>query len=198
MNIKTFTAHLMELTNRPDKELILKSAVRQTVRELHSSGLFSRDLVNDPITLSNPAYPVGFNLPPHFRRLLTVQPISENGQIVRVPNSHNGALRLLEPAELSFHSRNPYRDYAYIGGNTIVVNTTTGVTRFLVSYFRYPDTNDDYLETWLMVAEEVVVQHGALSKFYGDEQNKDLSAYYERQYQAAKMRIATEYAGAGV
>lgn len=198
MNIKTFTAHLVDVTSRPDRASIIKSAIRQTVKELHSAALFSRDLVNDPITLDNPSYPVGFNLPPNFRRLLSVQPIDQNGQIVRVPDTHNGALRLLEPAELAFNSRNPYRNYAYIGGSTIVASTTTGVNRFLISYYKFPDVNDDYLETWLMTAEEDTVQQGALAKFYGDDQNQSLSAYYERQYQAAKLRIASEYAGAGV
>jgi hypothetical protein len=49
-----------------------------------------------------------------------------------------------------------------------------------------------------MQAEEALVQHGALAKFFGGDQNERLAAHHERQYQAGKLRIATEYAGVGV
>lgn len=197
MNIKEFTAYLVGLTNRPDKAAELKTCIQQAVKELHLAGMFARDLVHDPITLSNPSYPVGFNLPKNFRRLHSVQPIDLAGNVVRA-ETHNGALRLLEPGELSWNKRNPERNYAYVSGSTITLATNTGVSRFIISYYKLPDIRDDYLETWLMDAEEALVQQGALAKFHGGEQNEKLAMHYERMYQAGKLRIATEYSGVGV
>lgn len=197
MNIKNLATYLVDETGRPDKYEKLRRCVRQTVKELHSAGLFARDLVTDSITLEAPVYPVGFNLPPNFRRLVAVQPLDSTGNKIYVPGSHNGCLKMLEPAEVFANVRNPEHNFVFIGGSTITLKTNLGVTKFLITYYTYPEISDDYLETWLMAAEEDAVIEGSLAKFYESEQNRELAINYSRSYQAAKMRIATEYSGVG-
>ena len=156
---------IVSRTNRIDKTDVIRSSVRKAIRMVHTAGYFPRDIVEESVDLGGTYSDFKVALPPRVRKFTIVAPMSATGNPLQLTTRDN-TYDYVSASDLidSYFERKS--DIYYVAGEAIVVKGTVGASSLYVSYYCYPEVQDNNLETWLMKDNDSVFIDAALSDFY--------------------------------
>jgi hypothetical protein len=189
MNLDAIVDAVVEEVGRPHQRNRVIRAVRATVVAAHSFERFAQDLVEDVILLEAPESVMKIPLPPRFRGIKSLRPLSKHGSPIPL-STHNGYYELVEPSDIVTEAGNDLFDIMYIAGNSLIVRSSVVPSKFMIHYFQIPDVSLGTLETWMMASYPEVIINGATGRFYrGVRQSKDAQEY-SNMYQQDMANIA--------
>ena len=79
MNIAELQNEVINRMRRPDLVDLIKSRVIGTIKQLHGSGYYARDRVEEVIKIGNPSCTTKLTIPPYWRRFVALVPFTESG-----------------------------------------------------------------------------------------------------------------------
>lgn len=165
MNLHDIATELVAELRRPDMKSMIEGFVRQTVLQCHSSQEFSRDIVEEVISIPEPAAVVKLQLPPGYRRFLRIAPCSAEGIPVATRSGVHG-FEFVSPKDLFTMAGNPLTDICYVAGPSLTVKASAAVAHIFMQYFKLPDVQDLQTETWICRDYPELIKLGARTRYY--------------------------------
>ena len=157
MLISELTARVIMETGRPDLENLIESIAVSSIKQLHSTAKFLRDMVEETIAVPTPSPIVRLTLPPRFREFKDVAIVDSYGKPIATCEASSPS------AFLGQVNKMPLRPSYYMSGNTYTVMSNRELLPILylyVTYFQHPALENAGQSTWLLEQyPEVVVNY---------------------------------------
>lgn len=165
MTLDELVTLVADRTKRIDKLTEIRTSARKAIRTVHSAGYFPRDIVEDEVDLGGVHSEFKIMLPPRIRKFVGIAPLSSNGKPIRLTTADN-FYEQITPKEVINNSFTKKSDTYYVAGATLIVRGTVGAAKLYVSYYAYPEVQDNSLETWLMLENDSIFIDATLADFY--------------------------------
>lgn len=189
MNLDAIVDAVVEEVGRPHQRSRVIRAVRATVVAAHSFERFAQDLIEDVILLEAPESTMKIPLPPRFRGIKSLRPLTKTGAPMRI-STEDGYYELVEPHDIITEAGNDLFDIMYIAGNSLIVRSSVTPAKLFIQYFQTPDVSLGTLETWMMASYPEAIINGATARFYRGVRQSNDAKEYDSMYREDMMNIA--------
>jgi hypothetical protein len=166
MTLNEMVTEILAETKRVDKTDAIRRYVRKAIIQVHSSGFYPRDIVEDVVDLAD-AELVNFKitLPARLRKFVTISPLDKNSQPIRISTNDN-RYEVIESTDVIDSFFSPKKDVYYLTGAAVVIKSTVAPSKLYISWYEHPEVADNELESWLMADHDSIIMDTAKSMFY--------------------------------
>lgn len=178
MNFQYLHKAVQDEIRRPDRNDAITRALRATILQLHTSGFYSRDIVEDFIDISTPENYMKIVQPPRFREVDAIAPVTQAGSRIGI-TTRNNEYEKVSPHDLFTEAGNELLDIYYISGSTFVIRSSIKPERLYVRYWQLPEVSDWYLETFIMEQYPELIINGTTARVYKQMRQDAASDYQE-------------------
>ena len=173
MNIKELQDVVKARMKRPDLVDLIDSRVIGTVKQLHGSGYYARDRVEEVIKINIPNCLTKLTLPPYWRRFVTLVPMTEVGVPIQLNLTDNQDFELTDVQAV--WATDQVINCYYISFNSVMIRSEIQFAKLYCCYFKYPDLRDLTTTTWITEHYEQLVIDYTLASIYTAIGSKDLA-----------------------
>ena len=174
MNIAELQNEVINRMRRPDLVDLIKSRVIGTIKQLHGSGYYARDRVEEVIKIGNPSCTTKLTIPPYWRRFVALVPFTESGTTnIPLRRTDHQDFELSDVSAL-WQTDDNINTY-YVSFNTVTIKSEVAFAKLYACYFKYPDLRDLTVTTWVTEHYEQLVIDYTLAAIYTAIGNKDLA-----------------------
>lgn len=179
MLISELTQRVIDETGRPDLEDFILAVVTSSIKQIHSSAKFVRDMVEETIIIPSPSATIRLTLPPRFREFQDVAIVDKYGVPISKADHVNPS------AFLDTFGKLPMRPTYYVMGNsyTVMNNRDRLPIQYLyVTYFQHPPLDNTGQSTWVLEQYPEMVVNYCNFKVHGKTGNDTKSNEAYRLY----------------
>lgn len=173
MNIKQLQDKVKARMSRPDLAGLIEDRVIGVVKQLHGSGYYARDRVEEVIKIGNPNCLTKLTLPPYWRRFVALVPMTDVGTPIQLNYTDHQDFELTD-VEAVWATDQPLNCY-YISFNSLMIRSEVQFNKLYCCYFKYPDLRDLTTETWITEHYDHLCIDYTLASIYTAIGNKDLA-----------------------
>ena len=173
MNILELQNAVKERMKRPDLADMIESRVIGVVKQLHGSGYYARDRVEEVIKINNPSCRTKLTLPPYWRRFVALVPMTETATPIRLNNTDHQDFEITDVQAL--WATDDIQNCYYVSFNALMIKSEIQFPRLYCCYFKYPDLRDLTVTTWITEHYEQLCIDYTLASIYTAVGNKDLA-----------------------
>ena len=173
MNIRELQEVVKQRMRRPDLAEMIDSRVIGVVKQLHGSGLYARDRVEEIIKIQQPSCRTKLTLPPFWRSFVALVPMTEYAVPIKLNNTDHQDFELTNVQALwtTDDTQNCY----YVSFNSVMIKSESPFQRLYCCYFKYPDLRDLTVTTWITEHYEQLCIDYTLASIYTAIGSKDLA-----------------------
>lgn len=178
MNFENLHAAVKNEIRRPDKDDSITRALRAVILQLHTTGYYSQDLVEDFLDVETPENLMKFPLPPRYREVDAIAPRTVTGLPIQI-STNNNEYEKVSPSDLFTEGGNSLPDIYYISGGTFVLRSSVKPQRLYIRYWQFPEVSDLKLETFIMSSHPELIINGATARVFRQMRQKDAANDYQ-------------------
>lgn len=175
MTLNEMVAAILDETKRIDQADAIRRYVRKAIIQVHSSGFYPRDIVEDVVDLADAGL-VNFKitLPARLRKFVTIVPLDKNSNPIKISTNDN-RYEVISPTGVIDSFFAPKKDVYYVTGAAVVIKSTVAPSKLYVSWYEHPEVADNELESWLMADHDTIIMDTAKAMFYKSVGRDNLS-----------------------
>lgn len=173
MNLKELQAEVNRRLKRPDLVETANTRIVSVIRELHTTGFYPRDRVEETIKVANPTTLTKLTLPPFWRKFECLAPQTEYQVPIALTRTKNQDFELVDVADL--HRDHSTVNCYYTSYNAVTIKSEIPFARLYACYYKYPDLRDPETCTWITEHYEQLILDYTLAGLYTAVGNKDLA-----------------------
>lgn len=173
MNILELQNVVKQRMKRPDLAEMIESRVIGVVKQLHGSGYYAQDRVEEIVKIQQPSCRTKLTLPPFWRKFVTLVPMTDMAVPIRLNNTDHQDFDLTNVQALwaTDDTQNCY----YVSLNSLMIKSEVAFNRLYCCYFKYPDLRDLTVTTWITEHYDQLCVDYTLASIYTAVGNKDLA-----------------------
>ena len=150
---------VLTIVNRPDKETLIKNAIKEATLKVHTLEFFPKDLMETGISFATPAYVQSIEYTAVFTRFRHLS------YLRKYDGTNAGAfLEIISPAEVVDRYGFDRQDVCYIAGINIEVKSSTQDQYMLIGYYQFPTVTEDGYSSWIADNYKWAIVHEAAAK----------------------------------
>ena len=194
MNFAELVTEVKLITNRPDLDLEIKSAVKAATLKAHHSDYFPKDLFETGISWATPNYLQYFeyrNVIPRYRAFKFLR------KYEAVSSSPGKFFKLLTPEQILDSYGIQKDDVCYLAGNMLEIRSSTQDQYMLIGCYLHPAISEVGYTSW--IAEEypyAIVYEAARTLFKQigfNEQSSQMSQLVQEQFSELRNSNISAY-----
>lgn len=189
-------ANVVDITNRPDRESLIKLGIRMATLKAHQTDFFPKDLTETGIQWPEPlAYIQSLECKALFPRWRAFKYLRKY-DYTTAPGTPGIFFEFLQPESILDEYGVDKENVCYMAGAHLEIRSNTKDAYMLLGYYQTPDTNEATYDSWIAEEHPMAIIAGAAAYVFKqtgyDEQAAFQNQEVAEQYQLLKLEILGE------